>query len=257
MHAWGRNTDFQFQVDKLLLGEAGGSDPNPDETLTEAEFLISVLKDKGIVDDMTVQAIRLQFAHITRHDTKTKDNKVLDDKIVFLELRSQGRITSSAVRNSATLTSASHPAGAGQSIDLVDLSVADGGFQEWREKYWWPRVFDGKPMKHQVRLEAMPNKHKDANGNTRKDPRDPRSKGAQRPSYDFPFYELLEDGTQSVEQPMRNVGSPPAQQVQGGARGTPSRTPTGQPSNRTPQGSNRGRSPGGGKGTLHMCGRRN
>ena len=39
-------TDFAAQADKLLLGEAGGNDPNPDETLTEAEFLISVLKDK-------------------------------------------------------------------------------------------------------------------------------------------------------------------------------------------------------------------
>ena len=37
-------TDFAQQADKLLLGEAGGPNPNPDETLTEAEFLISVLK---------------------------------------------------------------------------------------------------------------------------------------------------------------------------------------------------------------------
>merc|ERR1719313_3341443 len=76
-------TDFAKQADTLLLGEASGPNPNPDETLTEAEFLISVLKDNGIVDELTVRAIRLQFAHITRHDTSDSDNKVLDDRTVF------------------------------------------------------------------------------------------------------------------------------------------------------------------------------
>jgi hypothetical protein len=42
-------TDFAKRADELLLGEAGGEDPNPDETLTEAEFLISVLKSKRLV----------------------------------------------------------------------------------------------------------------------------------------------------------------------------------------------------------------
>ena len=36
--------DFAEEVDHLLLAEAGGKDPNPFETLTEAEFLVSVLK---------------------------------------------------------------------------------------------------------------------------------------------------------------------------------------------------------------------
>ena len=45
-----------------------------------------MLKDKGIVDELTVKAIRLQFAHITRHDDWSEDasNKVLDDKCVLL-----------------------------------------------------------------------------------------------------------------------------------------------------------------------------
>lgn len=57
---------------------ASGGDLDMHETLTEGEFLISVLKEKGIVDDMTIEAIRLQFAHITRHDTVTteSENKV-------------------------------------------------------------------------------------------------------------------------------------------------------------------------------------
>jgi hypothetical protein len=41
-----RETDYLSQVDALLLDEARG---DPDETLTEAEFLISVLKSKLLV----------------------------------------------------------------------------------------------------------------------------------------------------------------------------------------------------------------
>ena len=121
-------SNFALSADKLLLGEAGGQHPNPDETLTEAEFLISVLKEKGIVDDMTVQAIRLQFAHITRHDTSTNSNKVLDDKIVFLELCSQGRILSPK-QGGATKVIIE---GETLEVDFVDTSAVDGGFQEWR-----------------------------------------------------------------------------------------------------------------------------
>tara|TARA_B110001452_G_scaffold59542_1_gene46348 strand:+ start:221 stop:562 length:342 start_codon:yes stop_codon:yes gene_type:complete len=43
-----RSTDYVAKVDQLLLDEAKG---NPNETLTEAEFLISVLKSHDIVDD--------------------------------------------------------------------------------------------------------------------------------------------------------------------------------------------------------------
>jgi len=143
-------TDFAKQADTLLLGEAGGPDPNPDETLTEAEFLISVLKDNGIVDDLTVNAIRLQFAHITRHDTSNSDNKVLDDRMVFLELRSQGRICQSGPKAPKQLAD-------GTKVDAVDLHAKDGGFQEWLETHWWPRVFDGKPAGPQVRLQPMAN----------------------------------------------------------------------------------------------------
>jgi len=143
------NTDFAKQADVLLLGEAGGPNPNPDETLTEAEFLISVLKDNGIVDDITVNAIRLQFAHITRHDTSLNDNKVLDDRMVFLEMRSQGRIVQAGPK-APKLTAD------GMKVEQVDLAAPDGGFQEWLETHWWPRVFDGKQSGPQVRLQQMP-----------------------------------------------------------------------------------------------------
>ena len=130
-------TDFASRADVLLLGEAGGADPNPDETLTEAEFLISVLKEEGLVDEMTITAIRLQFQHITRHDTGPADSKVLNDKVLFAELRSQGRI---AQRGGG----APPVTAAGYKVDRVDLSAADGGFAEWKQAYWLPRIYDGE-----------------------------------------------------------------------------------------------------------------
>ena len=155
-------TNFDERVDELLLGEAGGARPNPDETLTEAEFLISVLKDQGIVDDMTVTAIRLQFAHIVRHNTSANEHKVLDDKMVFCELRAQGRIVQTSP-DAPQKTCASRPSSspppppppppppaplptrrsAGFEVETVDMTAKDGGFAEWRKSYWWPRVFDG------------------------------------------------------------------------------------------------------------------
>jgi len=142
-------TDFAKIADTLLLGEAGGPNPNPDETLTEAEFLISCLKENDIVDDMTVKAIRLQFAHITRHDASQSDNKVLDDRIVFLEMKAQGRIAHKTP-SAATKTPR------GRTVELVDLTAADGGFQEWRERYWWPRIFDGKKYGEMIRMAPVP-----------------------------------------------------------------------------------------------------
>jgi len=143
-------TDFAEKADILLLGEAGGAQPNPDETLTEAEFLISVLKDNDIVDDMTVKAIRKQFEWLVRHDTSANDNKVLDDRIVFQEMKSQGRICQSGKKG----TPPRHTP-AGKPIEYVDLKAKDGGFNEWLEKHWLPRVFDGQQHGVQVRMQSL------------------------------------------------------------------------------------------------------
>jgi len=139
-------TDFAKKADQLLLSEAGGTDADPSETLTEAEFLISVLLSKGIVDNLTVSAIQLQFKHLVRHDvwSKVGDEKVLDDRCVFLELKAQGRILASPV------LAASPPpkeplkpeiTSDGYTIARVDVTKPDGGFTEWRDKHWIPRVY--------------------------------------------------------------------------------------------------------------------
>ena len=127
-------TSFAKRADQLLLNEAGGDAP---PTLTEAEFLISTLKDAGIIDELVVRAIRVQFAHITRHDTWTADetHQILDERCVFLELRSQGRIRAHTPDPAAPKLTPD-----GLSIEYLGVNAPDGGFQEWCERYWWPRL---------------------------------------------------------------------------------------------------------------------
>jgi len=135
-----------------------------------------VLKENGIVDDLTVKAIRLQFAHITRHDTSTNDNKVLDDKIVFLEMKAQGRIMQ-AKAGGPPMTPR------GRKIEYVDMKAEDGGFQEWREVYWWPRVFSGKVgMFDQVRM--APVKQSSVDGAKYKQLEEGKPSKADRPPTD-------------------------------------------------------------------------
>ena len=37
-------------------------------------------------------------------------------------------------------------------IERVDMTAADGGFMEWKEKFWWAKVYDGKTYGEYVRL---------------------------------------------------------------------------------------------------------
>ena len=111
---------------------------------------------------------RSQFAHIVRHDTEAADaaTRVLDDSVLFRELLSQGRIRQSlpAVPAGRGVTargagSSSHRKSQlserGHPIDYVDLRAADGGLREWRERFWWPRVYDGETHAPVVRLEMQ------------------------------------------------------------------------------------------------------
>ena len=102
------------------------------------------------MDDLTVTGIRLQFAYITRHDTSDSDTKVIDDKIVFHELASQGRIAQTDPEGPTKLVDLG--SGITYPIERVDMTAADGGFSEWKEKFWWAKVYDGKSYGEYVRL---------------------------------------------------------------------------------------------------------
>ena len=55
-----REEDHGKVADLLLLEAANG---DPDESITEGEFLIMILQREGLVDEDTVTAIRRQFRH--------------------------------------------------------------------------------------------------------------------------------------------------------------------------------------------------
>lgn len=145
-----RETNYVKKVDLLLLEESKG---NPEETLTEAEFLIGILKEKGLIDEDTLTTIRQQFRECTRRRAwRDGDAPVLDAHIVFEELRDQKRIlhrpegtpvgsfAPEVVDGASPLSGARVSDPAAGRIPLVDLARPDGGFGEWFDAYWLPRV---------------------------------------------------------------------------------------------------------------------
>mmetsp|Transcript_34391 Transcript_34391/g.85751 ORF Transcript_34391/g.85751 Transcript_34391/m.85751 type:complete len:488 (+) Transcript_34391:67-1530(+) len=136
-----RETDYLAQVDILLLDEARG---DPDETLTEAEFLISVLKSHDLVDEPTLTAIRHQFHNLTRHKQwKEAEGRILDSQMVFAELVEHGRVRQrprGGIAGQADSNPMSHV-----EIPLVNLKAIDGGYREWRQYFWLTQVAEYSP----------------------------------------------------------------------------------------------------------------
>mmetsp|Transcript_25359 Transcript_25359/g.74461 ORF Transcript_25359/g.74461 Transcript_25359/m.74461 type:complete len:459 (-) Transcript_25359:335-1711(-) len=134
-----RETDYVKQVDTLLLDECNG---DPEETLTEAEFLISVLKAYELVDDATLTVIRQHFFHLTRHrEWKVSDARVLDARMVFDELVHGKRIVQRTADDEVGGYRGWPKARSG-GVQVVDLEADDGGFEEWMEMFWLPAVLD-------------------------------------------------------------------------------------------------------------------
>jgi hypothetical protein len=136
-----RETDYLARVDALLLEEARG---DPDETLTEAEFLISVLKSHGLVDEPTLTAIRHQFFNLTRHKQwREVDARMLDAQMVFGELVEHGRVRQRPRGGVAGLTE--YDPATREEVPLVNLRAIDGGYREWRQYFWLASVAKASP----------------------------------------------------------------------------------------------------------------
>ena len=115
-----------------------------DETLTEAEFLISVLIDYSLVDAETINSIRQQFKYVVRYaESGAVDGTppergsavyssgraiLLTNELVFREAVQRGEV----------------PQG-------VDLKTADGGYTEWYEQHWAPRVREAANLRSRSR----------------------------------------------------------------------------------------------------------
>lgn len=137
-----RETDYLAVADALLLDEAKG---DPDETLTEAEFLISVLKSHDLVDEPTLMAIRQQFTTLTRRSgaASSTETAVLDSAAVFAELVEHGRVRQRPRGAVAGLTEFDPVTN--EHVPLVNLKAIDGGYREWRQYAWLARVAEHSP----------------------------------------------------------------------------------------------------------------
>ena len=114
-----REGDYAACADELLAREAVRHGRNPEETLTEAEFLAAALMSNDLVDRETVNAIRRQYRHVVRkalprgEGVDEVDMPVLTPALVYEELRERGKV------------------------------APDVSFDQWREREWLPRVCDG------------------------------------------------------------------------------------------------------------------
>ena len=134
---------YETRSEALLLQEAARTG-RVDETLTEAEFLISVLTDYSLVDAETINSIRQQFKYVVRYaESGAVDGTppergsavyssgraiLLTNELVFREAVQRGEV----------------PQG-------VDLEAADGGYKEWYEQHWAPRVREAANLRSRSR----------------------------------------------------------------------------------------------------------
>ena len=124
------------KVADLLLLEASNGDP--DESITEGEFLIMILQREGLVDADTVTAIRRQFRHLVRHGDQRVpfEMRCFDAMGVFRELKERNRI----------IQRPSHfkPGSRKGRKEMVDLEAKDGGYNEWLVQHWSRRISEKK-----------------------------------------------------------------------------------------------------------------
>eukprot|EP00964_Phaeocystis_antarctica_P000299 scaffold159_cov60-Phaeocystis_antarctica.AAC.1 len=130
-------TPYKTRTEALLRQEAARTG-DADETLTEAEFLISVLTEYSLVDAETINSIRQQFKYVVRYaevgalnGTPARGSAVyssgraimLTNELVFREAVQKGEVPRE-----------------------VDLEAADGGYKPWYKRWydecWVPRVRD-------------------------------------------------------------------------------------------------------------------
>lgn len=134
-----RSDDHVSNVESLLLAEARG---DPTETLTEAEFLVGVLTQHGLIDQATIRAIRSQFETLVPPSPDPSEPRQVDARTVFNQLVSMRRVRQTPPKGEILVED---DPGAAAAV-YVDLSAHDGGYAQWYRTHWVPSVsqFGGK-----------------------------------------------------------------------------------------------------------------
>lgn len=136
-----RLDNFTLQMHSLLAGEARRKGDR-NACMREAEFIVAVLQSRKMIDVETVDAIRSQFATLVPPPIGEAGGKeaAIDAKAVFSQLVRQGRVESSARRQDEPLRDRHDDDEDKLTKVYVDTTSEDGGFQEWFEYTWAPRV---------------------------------------------------------------------------------------------------------------------
>ncbi len=149
-----RTDNFTLQL-YSLLGREARRKADRHAKLREAEFIVSVLQARKMVDAETVDAIRTQFATLVPHDGDPAAEPAIDAQLVFENLVRQRRVLSNALRPKGDMSPRASVRGgrasaptAGLDDDdaqktataYVDMTSEDNGFAEWFEGYWTPSV---------------------------------------------------------------------------------------------------------------------
>lgn len=143
-----------------------GGDAN--ESLNEADFLIAVLTAHEVVEPLTLAVIRKQYQSLTQGEAKLLANcapangegrptgapqpgqAAMSPRTVFARHVSDGRVRQRPSDGpvGASLEAPPQEGMRPSRIALVDLDADDGGYAEWHEHHWAPKVTERWSEKH-------------------------------------------------------------------------------------------------------------
>jgi hypothetical protein len=130
-----------------LLGREARRRTNKHAKLREADFIVSVLQARKMVDLQTIEVIRKQFAALVPRDDDATNEPAIDVQLVFDNLVRQRRVLSDALRPKGEESRPTTTAFDDEDADAektatayVDMTCEDNGFAEWFETYWTPSV---------------------------------------------------------------------------------------------------------------------
>ena len=145
-----RETDYGERLASEFLTNECVQKETADESLTEAEFLVTVLTRRQLVDEVTISAVRRQFRELVKHADASvpPESRTFDSHGLFQLNLEHGQIQ----RRPAD----KRPGATKEGVPLVDLGADDGGYEEWRSHFWAPHVAQGIKIKEREGEDAPP-----------------------------------------------------------------------------------------------------
>ena len=134
-----RETDYGEYLAGEFLKANCDKKSDTEKGLTEAEFLVSVLLRRQIVDEVTIAAVRRQFRELVHEDLPGREkiaveNRVYDSVRHYISMLRRGQI-----RQRPFGIRPGTRADRGKT-HLVDMNAPDSGYAEWKKHHWNPEL---------------------------------------------------------------------------------------------------------------------